>query len=434
MAMRMRGCRMASSARRASSFANTCRRNEARSRPPSGNNTSGPNNATISARAGCPGSTTSRAARSASITAMPFDLKRSATALLPEAMPPVSPIANIGSLQAGQPQVTVDERLAPEERDPARDGEIGAERDRRRAVAALRGQPRRTDDRAHDRRQQDRRQDALQPDPRADGGEQLEVAVAHAFLAGDLLEDPVHRPEREVAGHDAEQRRLLADVEVLDRRDQPEPQQGQRQLVRQESRAQVDARERDEEAGEQHRAETAPAEAELPHAGQHHQHRDEFDERVLRRDRRVAMAALAAQGKPAQERDVLVPGELVFAVRTVRRLDHDAGGRRVVGLGLAEDLAAVALPLPFQPPREAEDDDVEEAAEREPEGGRGGIAEAGVLVQERHLARRQTTAASLKIGRYMATTMLPTITPSITTMIGSSRLASASTALLTSCS
>ena len=75
---------------------------------------------------------------------------------------------------------------------------------------------------------------------------------------------------------------------------------------------------------------------------------------------------------------------------------------------------------------------------RESESGRGGIAEAGVLVEECHLGSldpvRQTTDASLKIGRYMAITMLPTITPSITTISGSSRLASASTALLTSIS
>ena len=45
-----------------------------------------------------------------------------------------------------------------------------------------------------------------------------------------------------------------------------------------------------------------------------------------------------------------------------------------------------------------------------------------------------TTDPSLKIGRYMPMTMLPTITPIMTMMNGSSRLAKASTALLTSCS
>src|SRR3546814_1588759 len=57
----------------------------------------------------------------------------------------------------------------------------------------------RADDRPHQRRQQDRRQDPLQPDPRAQRGQQLEVAVAHAFLAGELLEQPPHRPQAQVA-------------------------------------------------------------------------------------------------------------------------------------------------------------------------------------------------------------------------------------------
>ena len=47
---------------------------------------------------------------------------------------------------------------------------------------------------------------------------------------------------------------------------------------------------------------------------------------------------------------------------------------------------------------------------------------------------RQTTAPSLKIGRYIATTMPPTSTPRITMMSGSSRLDSASTAASTSAS
>lgn len=45
-----------------------------------------------------------------------------------------------------------------------------------------------------------------------------------------------------------------------------------------------------------------------------------------------------------------------------------------------------------------------------------------------------TTAPSLKMGRYMPTTMPPTNIPMMTMMNGSSRLANASTALLTSCS
>jgi hypothetical protein len=66
-------------------------------------------------------------------------------------------------------------------------------------------------------------------------------------------------------------------------------------------------------------------------------------------------------------------------VRAVRGFDHDPRRGRVVELGLLQDLAGVALPLPFQPPRQAQDHDVEEAADQQAEGiATAGIAEAGV--------------------------------------------------------
>ena len=186
----------------------------------------------------CPRATTSRAATSASTIATPSLANASATALLPDATPPVRPMvywlmrdycrAPQGSAcerdappRAGAPcrltlAVSAIPRYAgrrrpcraPEEHDPAGDGEIGAEGNRRGAVAALRRQPDRSDDRADQRGQQDRRHDALQPDPGAERRQQLEVAVAHAFLAGELLEQPLHRPERQVADHRADDRRL----------------------------------------------------------------------------------------------------------------------------------------------------------------------------------------------------------------------------------
>ena len=87
------------------------------------------------------------------------------------------------------------------------------------------------DHRADQRGEQDRREDPGQPGPCAQRGQQLEVAVAHAFLAGELLEHPVHRPQADVARHRAQQGGLLADVKILHRGHQAQPQQGQGQLV-----------------------------------------------------------------------------------------------------------------------------------------------------------------------------------------------------------
>src|SRR5690606_15821828 len=125
-------------------------------------------------------------------------------------------------------------------------------------------------------------------------------------------------------------------------------------------------------------------------------------------------------------------------------LDHHAWRRRVVDLGLAEYLQAVALPLPFQAPGQAQDDDVEEAADQQAAACRQRIAERGSRVEERRSGPSrsgasaappgagQIAAASLKIGRYMPTTIAPTMRPMKIMISGSSRLDSASTALLTS--
>jgi hypothetical protein len=61
-------------------------------------------------------------------------------------------------------------------------------------------------------------------------------------------------------------------------------------------------------------------------------------------------------------------------------------------------------------------------------------ASAGCDARRASTGRAYIVAASLKIGRYMPTTMPPTMPPMKIMMKGSIRLASASTALLTSCS
>lgn len=47
---------------------------------------------------------------------------------------------------------------------------------------------------------------ALPPQPGPDGGQQLEIAIAHALLARQQAEQPIHRPQHPVAGHRADDR------------------------------------------------------------------------------------------------------------------------------------------------------------------------------------------------------------------------------------
>lgn len=58
----------------------------------------GPSQSLISRQAGFPGSTTSRAMKSASSRRAPFSSSMRATVLLPEAIPPVKPIMIMTSL------------------------------------------------------------------------------------------------------------------------------------------------------------------------------------------------------------------------------------------------------------------------------------------------------------------------------------------------
>jgi hypothetical protein len=80
---------------------------------------------------------------------------------------------------------------------PARNGPEGHEAAFAQGAAELHHD---ADDGADDRRHQHDRQDGLPAQPGAQRGQQLEVAKAHAFLAGGQLEQPVDRPQRQIAG------------------------------------------------------------------------------------------------------------------------------------------------------------------------------------------------------------------------------------------
>src|SRR6056297_2804049 len=106
---------------------------------------SSPNSATMAPSAGSPGSTTSRATWSRSMTGTPRLLNSRATVDLPLAMPPVRPIlrgpaSNGGgssmSAEPGQLQVSAGQLRPPQESDPAGRREIRPEGNRYLPVPA----------------------------------------------------------------------------------------------------------------------------------------------------------------------------------------------------------------------------------------------------------------------------------------------------------
>ncbi len=140
------------------------------------------------------------------------------------------------------------------------------------------------------------------------------------------------------------------------------------------------------------------------------------------------------------------------AERGVLRLKRSDGAEVIVVAALSaerQQLDGLGAPLALQHDGQPVDDDVEKAADHQPqhehrphEQQGAGCVEHGEIVQHElnplpavpTAAVYPTTEPSLKIGRYIAITMPPTSTPRIAMMIGSSRLDMLSTALSTSAS
>src|SRR4051812_21916545 len=99
------GWTIALSALRRSSSAKTIAPSFGRSSEPSGASTSAPTSATTAASPSVPGSTTSRAIRSASTRTAPYEASSRATSLLPAPIPPVRPTVSMpASLLGGPPR------------------------------------------------------------------------------------------------------------------------------------------------------------------------------------------------------------------------------------------------------------------------------------------------------------------------------------------
>src|SRR5688572_8727463 len=190
----MSGCRMPSRARFAAGSPKTRARMRARSSAPSGRTYSSPNASRMSGIAAPPGAVSACEIASVSTTSAPSSAKMSAAFDFPLPMPPVSPTRYAvftGSVKEvsgrdllEEVQVLAVQRFAVEERDQSRDGEVGAERNRHVAAAPREHDEQYADDSAYERRQQDHEWQHLPAEPRANRREQLEVAIAHAFLAG----------------------------------------------------------------------------------------------------------------------------------------------------------------------------------------------------------------------------------------------------------
>src|SRR5436190_3061472 len=210
---------------------NTCSLIASRSIAPRAVMNASPNNPLMCGSAAPPASVSSRAIASVSTTVAPRRANSSAAALLPVPMPPVRPTTNMS-----QPiEIPAQDRLAPKEANERGDGDVGSEVKAEAGVplAARREHLQRTEGEADDRGEQDHERQHFPAEECADRGVHLEVAVAHAFLAGRELEAPVNEPEHEVARYGADHRVGQRHERAANVHDQANPNQPQREIVRQ---------------------------------------------------------------------------------------------------------------------------------------------------------------------------------------------------------
>lgn len=280
------------------------------------------------------------------------------------------------------------------------------------------------------RRQQQGERQYLPATPGADQRQQLEVAIAHAFLAGDQLEHPVHQPQAQVPGHRAPQRigQWHHRVEGID--DQAQPQRRQHQHVGQQLLVMIDQAQYQQAPGQQHQGQGPDARTGMPGHRHRQQRTGHLDQWITRTDRLLARRATPAQCQVTQHGNVLPGADRVVAMRAVGGGEGQVealllGGRQ------AQHFLRLALPLALEHDRQAMHHHVEEAAHQQAEHGRQGDEVRRLFGQQSPESHVQIKLPSWKIGRYIATTRPPTSRPRISTMAGSSRLVNWSRVWLT---
>ena len=258
-----------------------------------------------------------------------------ATVLLPLPMPPVRPMAARGScrlrrghvVRQAQPSQSSTVGAPASITDQAAAGQEGPERH----VAAFAQRCRRASCRCRHGADAPRRSArsaaiACQPSQAPERGQQLEVAVAHAFLAGGELEQPVDRPQRQVARDGAPQRiEPAARVQPSAAATSPAHSSGRVRASGSTRGVPVDQRQRDQRwRRTRTRAARTGCGAEAPADGAEQQRGEQLDQRVARARcacRRRSSAPFSTQ--PAQH----AACSRASAARGRRPGSASAGGR-----------------------------------------------------------------------------------------------------------
>ena len=146
--------------------------------------------------------------------------------------------------------------------------------------------------------------------------------------------------------------------------DQPQPEQGQRDAVRQQLGVEINHRQCDQPPHQNQREQRIQRRTQQEDSQHREQCCDCLDDGITGRNAGIAGGALAPQEQVAQHRDVLPGLDLVATARAggIGRGQSDALRRFAVFLRQLQEFLALAAPVLLHHFGEAEDDDVEEAA------------------------------------------------------------------------
>jgi len=175
------------------------------------------------------------------------------------------------------------------------------------------------EDGAHEHHEKQR----LPPQEGPDHGQQLDVASPHPLPLRQELIPHGDQVEKPAPGENAEERVPEADTHDEDRQQEEHRDSRQRDHVRDDLVVQVDEADHDKDGDEKEGGQVRQARTVQPAQGQGEQARQQFDQGVAGRDGPAAVAAPAAQEKPAQDGDIVPGTDGCAALRTAGGGEHD---------------------------------------------------------------------------------------------------------------
>src|SRR5690554_4985294 len=203
--------------------------------------------------------------------------------------------------------------------------------------------------------------------------------MAHAFLAGCQLEQPIHRPQRQISRHGTPEGALEIRQHAKIIQHQAQPHQRQGDAVWQKLGIKINHRQRYQRPHQQQRPERGFRRPQQEHRNYRKRCGNGLNQRVTNRNPGLAGRTLAAKKQPAHHRNIFPRPNPVAAGRAGGGGLGQGDGFFWLALGLRnlQKFLALATPVLMHHFGQAQDDHVQETADAEGDEGYGQVEEPG---------------------------------------------------------